>query len=284
VQARTLLLTAALLVAGPAAAAEPPPSGIPGLIGPRALALQANVAVASSNDALFVNPAALGARRRYSVDVLYTLEQRGSTPASQYVGTSVADSVSAAVTAAAGYVWTFEGDYTGSLYQAALAAPFSDGFLVGVTTKYLDLDGPRPVGAATVDAGIFWQVSRYLSIGGAGYNLVPIDNAAVAPMAAAAGLAIGSDESFQFAAEWYANFDTPQGTLHRYSAGAEYLLAKLFAVRAGYAYDEIQDSQRWSAGFGLVTGSVALEAGYQQDVSYPQARTMSFSLRVFPSM
>jgi hypothetical protein len=285
VQPRTLLACAALLFAAAGGAAEPPPGGIPDLQGPRALALQATVGVAGSNDAIFVNPAALGARRRYSADVLYFGDMRGDARTGQFVGASVVDSTSAPVTAGAGYVRAFDGAYTGNIYQTALAAPLSEGFLVGVTVDYYGLDGPTKIEAATVDAGIFWQLSRYFSIGAAGYNLVPIDNDVVAPLSAAAGFAIGSDEAFQVCGQWYWDFGTnPARTLNRYSGGAEYLLGKMFALRGGYTYDEVASTQWWSAGVGIVTQSVALDFGYRQALDASTARTFSVALRVFPQM
>jgi hypothetical protein len=270
------------LAAFPAAAQEPPPGGIPDLTGPRALALSATVGVAGGNDAVFENPAALGARRRYSVDALFFTEEREAGNAGRYYGGSVVDSMTGPVAAAFAYQYAADGEYTGSLYRLAISAPISEGLFLGAGTTYFDVDGPRPTGAASVDAGLFWQVARYVSVGAVGRNLVPIANEAIAPLGMAAGLAIGSDASLTVAGEWSAEFPEAGGTINRYAGGLEYLLVNMVPLRAGYVHDEKLDTQWWSAGAGFVTRTVALDAAYRQSFDATSARTIVVALRFFP--
>jgi hypothetical protein len=282
VHARIALLAAALATG--AAAAEPPPLGIPDLTGPRALALSAGVGIAGGNDAIFENPAALAARRRYSVEASFFTDQRDAGTMSQFLGASVVDSVSAPVTAGLAYERATKGVYNGNLFHVALAGPLAEGFLLGVSGTFYSVDGPDPVSAASVDAGLFWQVARYLSLGAAGHNLVPAGNDQVAPMSVAAGFAAGSDQSLQLTAEWSADLDRAGATRHRWAGGLEYLLARMVPLRAGWAKDELLDTQWWSAGAGIVTRSVALDLGYRQSLDAPSAKTLAVSLRFFPNM
>jgi hypothetical protein len=275
-------LLAALLASG-ASAQEPPPGGIPDLTGPRALALSASVGVPGGNDAIFENPAALAARRRYSVEASFFTDRRDAGTMSQFFGASVVDSVSAPVTAGLAYERASEGAYTGNLFHLALAGPLAQGLTLGVSGTFYSVDGPDPMSAASVDAGLFWQVGRYLSIGAAGHNLVPAGNDQVAPRSVAAGFAAGSDQSLQVMGEWSADLDRAGETRNRFAAGLEYLLARMVPLRAGWAQDELLDTQWWSAGAGIVTRSVAIDLGYRQSLDAASAQTLAVSLRVFPS-
>ncbi|HSN91235.1 MAG TPA: hypothetical protein VLS93_08395 [Anaeromyxobacteraceae bacterium] len=281
-RARKTLLLAGLAAAGAAAAQEPPAGGIPELTGPRALALAATAGVAGGNDAILVNPAALGARRRYSVDALFFTDEREAGSAGRYFGGSVVDSMTGPLAAAFAYQRATEGTYTGNLYHLALAAPLTEGLYLGAAGTWFNVEGPRRASAATVDAGLFWQVARYLSVGAVGRNLVPIANEAIAPLGMAAGIAVGSDASLTVAAEWSAEFPEAGGTLSRWAGGVEYLLVRMVPLRAGYTFDEKLDTQWWSVGAGFVTRTVALDAAFRQSIDATSARTIVVALRMFP--
>jgi hypothetical protein len=277
-------LVAPLLLCGIAAAAEPPPppGGIPDLVGPRTLGLSAAIGVAGSNDALYLNPGALAARKRYSVETGAVLDRRGADTVDRFLGGSIVDSATSAVTAGVSFQRAQEGVYTGNLFHVAFAGPLQQGFFVGVAGKWLSVDGPDSTSAGTVDAGVLWQLSDLVSIGGAGYNLVPAGNDAVAPMGAGAGIAIGNDRSFQVTGDWRTDFDRGEQTTNRYAAGIEVLLARLVPVRAGWMNDETLDTQWWSIGVGLVTRSgVAFDVGYRQSFDDVDARTIAASLKLF---
>lgn len=283
VRTRILCHLAAIALASTTSAAElPPAGGIPDLTGPRTLALSSGVGIANGNDGLFVNVASIAARRRYAVDTMLLVDRRGADTVGQWYGTSVVDSMSSPVTAAVAYARAQKGEYTGNEWHLALAGPVMEKLYVGVAGKYYSLKGPQNVSAATVDAGLFWQVADYVSVGAAAYNLVPIGNAAIGPRGAGAGLAVGSDQSVQFTADWRTDFDRHDKTTNRYGIGAEILLGQLVPIRGGWQRDEVLDIDWWSIGAGLVSQSgVALDIGYRQGVKEPSARTIAASLRVF---
>jgi hypothetical protein len=283
VQARTPCAIALTLAAGVALAADPPPpGGIPDLVGPRTLGLSAAIGTAAGNDGIYVNPGAIAARRRYSVEAGVLVDRRGSRTMDRFLGGSVVDSMSAPVTAGVSFLRAQEGIYTGNIVHGVLAGPVREKFFLGVAAKWLSVDGPRSSSAATADAGILWQVSDLFSVGATGYNLIPIANDAIAPMGAGAGVALGNDRSLQVTGDWRADFDRAGKTTNRYSAGAEVLLGRLVPIRAGWTQDETLDTQWLSFGAGIVTqGGVAFDVGYRQSVDDPSARTIAASLKLF---
>ncbi|WP_242345530.1 hypothetical protein [Anaeromyxobacter terrae] len=281
--ARTLSALAVFLVAAQAAAAElPPAGGVPDLAGPRTLALSAGVGMAAGNDGILVNPATIGARRRYSVETGGFVDRRGATSVAKLFGGSVVDSLSSPVAAGVSYLRAIDGDYTGNIVHLALAGPIAEKLYLGVAAKWLSLRANDKVSAATGDAGLFWQVGEWLSLGAVGYNLVPIANEAIAPMGVGAGLTLGNDRAFQVTADWRADLDRAETTKNRYGVGAEVLLGGLVPLRAGWARDEVIDTSWWSLGAGIVTrGGVALDVGYRQSLDATSARTIAASLKLY---
>jgi hypothetical protein len=281
---RACLFVAVLLAPAAAGGAGAiPPGGIPDLTGPRSLALGASIGVAAGNEGIFVNPAALAARRRYSVEAFGLVERRGAETATTFVGGSVVDSLSAPVTAAVAYTRAARGEYEGNLWYLALAGPVAQKLYVGATGKLLSARSALdPVTAATVDAGIFWEVTDLVSVGAAGYNLVPVGHAVVAPLGYGAGLSVGSEQTFHVVADWRADEDRGGKTTNRYAVGGEALLGDLVPVRVGWTKDGTLGTQWWSAGAGLVSRQgIALDVGYRQSIDAPTAREIGVSLKLF---
>ncbi|HEX9051273.1 MAG TPA: hypothetical protein VF841_12145 [Anaeromyxobacter sp.] len=286
---RPIGLALALLArAAVAAAAETPaPAGFPDLAGPRALALSASIGVAAGNEGIWVNPGAIAARRRYSVETGGFVDRRGADTDARFYGGSVVDSLSSPVAGAVSYVRSDRGDYSGNAWNGVLAGAVAQGLYLGVGGKYLSMKGDparneRNVSAATVDAGLLWQVAEYVSLGAAGYNLVSIATPVVAPMGFGAGVGVGTDRSVQVTADWRADLDRRQKTTNRWAVGAEVLLGELVPVRAGWMKDETLGGSWWSVGAGLVTRSgVAIDFGYRQSTVDPSARTLAATLKLF---
>jgi hypothetical protein len=294
VHARPIWLLAAAFLAGRAAASDspPPPLTIPDLTGPRTLALEGGVGAATGSEAFFLNPAALAARKRYTVDALYLADRRsdltGTARAQDYFGGSISDSSTTAVAAGFSYVRALKGIETGTLLRLALAAPLARGLFLGVQGDYYDMHGVDHVSSTlNADVGLFYQVASKVSVGAAGYNLVANDHHQVSPLAFGVGFAAGTETSLQVIGDWRRDLErvrNPDGSAkstNRYSVGAEYLFISAVPVRGGFSVDDISKTKWWSLGVGWVSTRAAVDLGYRQSVTDSQARTLEVAVRVF---
>jgi len=266
----------------PARASDSTPVGpTPDVTGPRTLGLSSTLGTASGNEGLFVNPAAIAARKRYCIELGGLLDRRDATNVGEVLNVSVVDGISTPITAGLAWNKIPDGLNEGSVSMLALAGPLGQGFYVGASTKWVKLQGPTSkLDRVTMDAGAFWQASEFVSIGVAGYNLVPTGDDVVAPRQVGGGLAIGTDRLVQVTAEWTADIDAPK-TLNRYAAGVEGLLARQFPVRIGLVRDERLDTRWWSVGAGAVQAKFGVDVGYRQSIDDPKARVMSASVKLY---
>jgi hypothetical protein len=280
--ARRLLATLLALAAAPALAADPPPASLADLLGPRSMGLGASVGTGVGNDGLFVNPGATAARKRYSVEALLWMDRRGADTTAQVYGGSVVDALSSPVTMGFAYLRASKGAETGNTWALNVAGPVGDRLWLGAQARYLNLKGAERVDVVAADAGLYWEVGDWLSVGVAGYNLVPTGHDAVAPMGAGAGVAVGSDTSFKISLDWRGDFERTGTTTNRYAAGAEVLLGRLVPLRAGWVLDETLDTQWWSLGAGLIApNGVAIDVAYRQSLDATDARMISVALKLF---
>jgi len=285
---RLALALALALLARAAPAAELPASGgLADLQGARSLGLGAATGALSGNDGVWTNPASVAARRRYSAETMLATERRGATTTSQVLVGSVVDSLSSPVAASMVYARPLEGDQRGHYFLGGLAGPISDKLYFGAQVRYVAIkqaaaDGTSTkVDVVTGDAGLFWEVSDYLTVGFSGFNLIPSGHGTILPRNYGGGLSIGSDTSAKVVVDWRADLDRTGKTSNRYGVGAEVLLGRMVPVRAGYQKDEALDTSWWSAGVGLVTaGGVGLDVGYKQSLKTPEARVIAVAIRM----
>jgi hypothetical protein len=282
-RALAILSLPLLALSGAAAAAEPvPPGGVPDFMPARTLALGASIGVAAGNEGIYVNPGAIAARKRYSIEGMLLHDRRGAENIDRFYGASVVDSQTSSITAGFSYLRDQGALYSGNVFHLALAGNLAEAFHIGVTGKLFNLQGQTSYQAGNVDAGAFWQVAELFSLGFAGYNLLSGGNSIVSPKAAGAGFAVGSDRSVQVTGDWRADFDRAGGkTTNRYSGGAEGLVANLVVLRGGFMHDDTLSTNWWSAGFGVVTPSAALDVGYRQSTTDTSAREIAATLKVF---
>ncbi len=287
---------AALALAAPAAAQTTAKvvdaGGLADLAGPRTLALGGSTALVQANDGLLSNPGSVAARRRYSVESLFAVDRRGGSNAGRYLGLSVVDALSGPVAASFAWVHPMEGFQDGNLFLVGLAGKVGEGLYLGAQGRYLAIredlaaGGQEKVSVVTADAGLLWEVSELISVGVAGFNLVPTGHERSAPRSMAAGLAIGSDTSFRLVGDWRADFDRNEvggkpATTNRYSVGVEAFLGNMVPVRAGWLKDEVLKTSWWSGGVGLVTASgVAIDVGYRQSLDRSDVRVISAAFKM----
>jgi hypothetical protein len=281
-------LLAALAVATPPcvlAAELPPPGGLFDLVGVRAMGTSAATAGTSSTEALFVNPGAMGAGTGYVVETLGVNERRGGTTSARYLGGMVVDAVSAPVATSAAYFSSTEGEEKGNLFFLGFSGLLAERLHVGVQGRYLKLAGAETINAVTADAGLSWNASGLVTVGLAGFNLIPTGHPTSLPQTMGAGLAVGSDTSIRVLADWRGTF-LPHGRLaNRYAAGVGGLVGGMLALRIGWMRDELLHSSWWSSGIGLITGDgFSIDVGYRQAIETAGAREMALSLRYYPPM
>jgi hypothetical protein len=290
-------LFAALAAAPPVTAAaadgrQLPPT-VADLTGTRSLALSASRGLAGGNEGIFLNAASLAARRRYTIEAFWFLERAGSQDAGQAFTLSTVDSQLSSVAGGFAYTRVMSGPATGNVYHVSLARRVAGSVFGGVTGKYLSMSGnelqpetgarpPTDFQAVTADASLFMPLGRLLSLGVAGYNLVPIDHPEQAPLGVGTGIAIGDDRSFHLNADWRVDFDRRRERTSAYAIGGELLLGDNFPVRAGWLRDDTRDVQWWSAGLGVVSAAgIALDLSSRQSTSDSSDRLFAVGLKMF---
>ena len=278
-----MALAAGLLAARCAAADPPLPQTASDVAGARALALAAYRGLATGNDGIFTNPAALAARRRYAVELQYLVDRDGGTRVWQWAQASVVDSEGSAMTGGFAYTRVMDGVSTGNLWHVALASPISSGLFLGVTGKILQLDGAAGRRtSSTLDGGLFWQLSGLVGLGIVGYNLAPVADRAQAPQGMGVGLSVGDERRFHLLADWRGDFDRRGKLAGAWLVGAEILAGDNVPLRGGFTRDEIRGANWWSAGLGLVTtAGLALDLSYRQGVQERSDRTVALAVKLF---
>jgi hypothetical protein len=279
-------VAAALLASTAARAAAPVPAQIPDLVGARHLALGAYLGIVAGNDGIFTNAASLAARRRYAIEGQWFLDRAGGVNSLQAYTLSVVDSETTSVTGGVAYTRVFSGPWLGNMYYVPVAFAASSSLFLGLTGKYLSLnDGPGDqIRAANADLSAFWRASRLVSVGLAGYNLIPAGHTQEMPRAVAAGVGIGDESRWHLAADWRGDLDRRDTLTSLFAAGAEYLVGDLVPARASFVYDETRNASFWSIGAGIVTsGGFAFDVSFRQRIEKPAEYTMAAAIKLFLS-
>jgi hypothetical protein len=284
------LLAAALLAtfAAGALADEPLPPTAADLTGARSAAVAGGRGLVGGNEAIFLNPAAIAARKRYSIETQWFLERAGSTNAAQWLTFSAVDSETSAVGGGFAYTRMVNGPSTGNLAHASLAFPLASGLFGGVTGKYLSLSGQDDASVATADLGLFLRLGRLVSLGVTGYDLIAVGHTQQAPRAVATGLAIGDDRRFHVTADWRRDFNRlhdAEGhakSSDSFGFGGEYLAGDSFPLRGGFLKDNTRGIRYWCAGAGFVsTSGAALDFTYRQSLDNSGDRTFLAALKLY---
>jgi hypothetical protein len=266
-----------------ASAAEPElPPTVADLGSPRSIALSASRGLAGGNEGIFLNPAALAVRPRYAIETQWLLERAGADTIGQFLTLSVVDSQTSPVSGGVAFTRVANGPSTGNALHLSAATPLGGGLFLGVTGKYLRLDGAEDVNAATVDAALLVTLGRWVSAGVVGYDLVDVNHPQQMPLAVGAGVAIGDDRRFHVLLDWKRDLDRREEATDSWAAGGEVLVARNFPLRAGWQQDDTRGVTWWSAGAGLVTtAGLALDLAYRQAVDEPSNRFFGVALKLF---
>jgi len=230
-------------------------------------------------------------------DTFFLTDRRSGLPAGSpsgagrqdWLGGAVADSSTTKLAAGLAYARALKGVETGTLIRLGLAGAVSEGMYLGLQGNYYDLHGATRVrNAFNLDAGLFYQVTQLVAVGGTAYNFLGAKSEyrrQVMPRGFGAGIVAGRETSLQVVGDWRYDLDrtSPRGKkkTNRFSVGVEYLFNGAVPVRAGFQADETSKTSWWSAGAGYVSNRLALDVAYRQSTADPKARTIGVGLKVY---
>jgi opacity protein-like surface antigen len=225
------------------------------------------------------NPAALAAFRSYRVEMTGGWDWVGRDA---FGMVAVADSVTSAMAAGVAYQLVTLGKgperTTAHVNTVSMALPFSDAFLIGVSTRHLLMQGARQANAVTGDAGLLFRPSPAFALGVSAHNLIGTGHAELTRYYSAHGAFVTG--VFNVAADVRADFETDNRTTFTYSGGLELLLGQSFPLRAGYTWDGFTRSSQIGAGIGLMTQGGGLDLAYRHDLGGEGGRLVALTLKL----
>ncbi len=248
-------------------------------------------AFSNSTESLFENPANMAVTRVYHIAAI---AQIWPEAARQSYGAAIVDSIVSSSHLAGGLsaTWTSQDpdgvDRTALDVRFALAYPFSDHVFLGATARYLSLkQSGSPLGTydlspsiaagglsgkpivqnLSFDAGLTIKPVQEVALSVVGYNLG--DNGqGFMPLMLGGGAGFGTQD-FTIEADLLGDFTTYGTTKTRAMLGGEYLLADHFPIRAGYRYDQGQQSHTIAGGLGYIDNAYSVEVGFEHNVVGP---------------
>jgi hypothetical protein len=270
--APTFLLASALFVCTAARAANSvtdPGAPWPTTVDmPRATAMGgAQAAIATSNDAITVNPAGLSQAKRYHFELDGVYDSR--FPA-QGVMASVVDSASTPI--GSGFLFSRwgsgqpngrgEGWGLGFAYSTLIGT----GFYTGGQTKFLHYRGPdglvakwaQDVGVLSKRGGFSWA---------AVVQNISTEKLPLFPLTGTVGVAWGEDTDWHLAIDYKADLSDTSHVKAKTAVGAELLVGQSIALRGGVTWDSTDHLWWTSAGVGLLTERGGLQLVWRRRVS-----------------
>lgn len=242
-----------------------------------------------STTAMFANPAGIALGRVFHTEGWWAY---ANNLGRHVAGVAATDSTTP-VAGGIGFTYTYTGLEAEQNNQydvrTGIAMQFADLLAVGLNLKYIRVDYAGgltlPHGSLndfSLDAGAIFTYDRFF-VGVTGTNLTNLDHP-MAPLslAAGAGLSVGPAR-FEFDATFdWSTYDEQQAMGMKYAVGGEVLIADAFVLRAGYSYEDAPDVHGIAAGVGYVNSSVALDFGFQQDLSGARSDSrLGLSVRYF---
>lgn len=271
-----MLLFAMIAGTLPARAVEPPD-----FVPSRAIALGDNILTASGTDAIFLNPAGLGATNGYAVQLDYT--HSTGAGGGDAVVISLADSLSnPSFPTGLAYRYLSVGsqgkDAKGSVKDFALAYPVSNNVVIGTHVAYLSYtEGGRDFNQFTGDLGTLLRFGPVCAAV-VGTNLLLVDSPDL-PRGLGTGLSYGDGQSYLLAGDF--KWEWPGETMvHSWSLAGEYLLGGLMPVRLAYSNDGRRQTSFISGGLGFVTHVIGANVSYRRDLTTNEG-LWSFGLVVY---
>ncbi|MBI5488894.1 MAG: hypothetical protein HY905_16290 [Deltaproteobacteria bacterium] len=249
----------------------------------------AQVASGIATSAMFINPAGIAMGQVFHTEGWWGY----SVNLDRHVAGVAATDSTTPVAGGLGFTYTYTGIEAehNNFYdlRTGIAMLFADMLAVGLNLKYMRVDYGEgvetPDGSLndfSMDAGALFTYDRFF-LGVAGTNLTNLDHP-MAPLAliVGGGLRLGPTR-FEFDAtlDW-STYDEVAPMGQKYAVGGEILIADAYVIRAGYRYEDIPDVHGIAAGVGYVSSAVALDFGFQQDLSGQRSDSrLGLSFRYF---
>jgi hypothetical protein len=254
--------------------------------------------------ALFENPAALAEARLYHIEALGQITPE--TGRNVYGG-SIVDSTTSRLAGGFSLHGGFM-DRSGGIDRSlldmrlALAFPITDRFLIGLGGRYLKVtqSGLGPFGLSavsgglitdsttsppgrsalvntvTLDAGLVVKATDSIYIAAIGQNLTYPKNGLL-PTIVGGGIGYGGD-ALSVEVDGIADLNSWDKPTARIGVGAEYVVAGLVPIRAGYRYDQGAKLSTVSLGAGYVGPIFSIQAAVKRSISNPGSTMMVFSI------
>jgi hypothetical protein len=274
-------------------------------------------ALGSGTSSVFLNPAAMGSARLYHVDAISSFTPETKR---WLLGGVVIDSITSRLAGSFAVVGTpmaMDPDGIRRSFldlRLGLAYPITDHFIIGLSGRYLKArqagiaqstygfgagdkvsgglvdpsstptDGsPQDrfalVSAFSFDAGIMVKPTDNIFITAFGQNLAYAKNGFL-PLIAGGAFGYGND-FFGIEVDGLADMTSWGKPTARIMGGAEYKIAGMVPVRAGYRYDQGAKLNTISLGSGYVSDLFAVEASVARTASSPGTTTIFVGLSYF---
>ena len=249
----------------------------------------AQVASGIATSAMFLNPAGIALGQVFHTEGWWGY----SVNLERHVAGVAATDSTTPVAGGLGFTYTYTGAEAeqNNFYdlRTGIAMMFADMISLGLNLKYMRADysegtdsGHGALNDFSLDAGALFTYDRFF-VGVAGTNVTNLDHP-LAPLTlvVGGGLRLGPTR-FEFDAtlDW-SSYDEVQAMGQKYAVGGEILIAESYVIRAGYRYETVPDVHGIAAGIGYVSSAVALDFGFQQDLSGERSDSrLGLSFRYF---
>lgn len=227
----------------------------------------ANAAIATSNDAIVVNPAGLSQSRRYHFELDGVYDSH--FPAEGVMG-SVVDSSSSPI--GSGLLFSRWGSgQPGGRGEGwglgfAYSGPVGQALFMGGETKFVHYRGPDGLQAKWAeDVGILSQRGSFSWA--AVVQNISTEKLALFPLTATGGIAIGSDTGWHLAFDYKADLSDTNHIKHRAAGGLEVLAGDSIALRGGATWDATAHLWWASAGVGFITDLAGFQIVWRRRIA-----------------
>ena len=229
-------------------------------------------------DSVYGNPAAMALDKKYQTEVSggYNIPAKDG-----YAATALRDSASTDLAAGVGYTFLARGGEAarnwGNLTTVAAALPIANFLFLGASGKYMNQTGAHAINAITMDAGALIRPFGGFILGVGAHNIIDTGHAELARYYSASAAYVAP--SFTVAADLRTTLMAENGKPNL-NVGAEYTIADLISLRAGYQHDFQLNTNFLGVGAGFTFQGGGVDAAYRHEFGNENARIIAVTLRL----